>query len=229
MYSSDTLLCSANIILQIIMEKTDPTLIMITQFIITMDLTIGSILFVSIGLARVIKHFNSDLYLDLGVKYKWVPVAVTLTSFVFAVFFQVLAIFGCIESKCFENTKNAVLMTIAIIAFLLHAILWIHLLVRHCQGKTEVLPFYVEATTDLINFSIGSYTILILGLVVIIVGIIFLSLHIPLDTVASSVCQLLNITIVSIFWARTNIRIRDNITEILRNIFYQDNSFTVNV
>ena len=206
-------------------------LMMITQFIITLDFTIGGILFVLIGLARVIWHFNSDLYLDRGVKYKWVPVVLTLSSFVFAVLFQVLAIFGCnsYESKCFENTKNAVLMTIAIIAFLLHAMLWIHLLVRYCQGQTEVLPFYVEATTDLINFSIGSYTILILGLVVIICGIIFLSLHIPLDTVASSVCQLLNITIVSIFWAGTNARIRDNITKILRNIFYQDNSFTVNV
>ena len=204
---------------------------MITQFIITTDLTIGSILFVLIGLARVIKHFNSDLYLDLGVKYKLVPVVLTLSSLVFGVLFQVLAIFGCnsYESKCFENTKYVVLMTIVIIAFLLHAMLWIHLLVRYCQGQTEVQPFYVEATTDLINFSIGSYTILILGLVVIIFGIIFLSLHIPLDTVASSVCQLLNITIVSIFWALTNTRIRNNITDILRNIFYQDNSFTVNV
>ena len=212
------------------MEKTDPTLIMITQFIITMDLTIGGILFVLIGLTRVIKHFNSDLYLDLGVKYKWVPVVLTLSSVVVAVLFQVLAIFGCnYESKCFENTKNAFLMTIAIIAFLPHAMLWIHLSVRYCQGQTEVLPFYVEATTDLINFSMGSYTILILGLVVIICGIIFLSLQIPLDTVASSVCQLINITIVSIFWARTNTRIRNNITKILRNIFYQDNSFTVNV
>ena len=149
------------------MEITDPLFNLCTQHIITMDFTVGALNFVFIGLARAIKNYNTDLYLDLGVDYNWN--CVTPINILIAVAVQLFVFFGCdsLESECYENSKTTVLMTILFIAFLLHFIVWIHLSVRFCKGQTVVVSF-PESSNDLINFSIGSYTLLILALVCII-------------------------------------------------------------
>ena len=210
------------------MEITDPLFILCTQYIIAMDFTVGALNFVFIGLARAIKNYNTDLYLDLGVDYNWN--CVTPINILIAVAFQLFVFFGCdsIESQCYENSKTTVLMTILFIAFLLHFIVWFHLSVRYCKGQTVVVSF-LESSNDLINFSMGSYTLLILALVCIICGISFQILNIPITSVTSSVVQLTNLTAVSIFWTYTNDKIRNKELRILRRFFYQDNSFTVHV
>ena len=225
----DTLLCSLNIFLDIIMEVKHPLVGLITQILFTTDYILNSLNLVCIGLARVTKHVKTDLYLDLGTEYNWnivIPINISI-----AVATQVITFFVCetIESQCFEITIAAVLMTILFIAFLLHLFVWMQLLIRYFKGQTQVFPYYSEASKDIINFSIGSYTLLILALVVLILSVIFVVLKLPLTSAYGSIVQLLNITIVSVYWTFSNYRIKKVELQILRNIFYQDNSFTVRV
>ena len=147
-----------------------------------------------------------------------------------AIAIQVLTFFVCEKmSQCLEITQSAILMIILSLAFLLHLIVWMHLLFNYYRGQTEVMPYHSEPPNDIINFSTGSYTLLILALVVLITGVTFLILKLPFTSVSGSICQLLNITIVSIFWTFSNDRIKKAELEILRNFFNQDNSFTVHV
>lgn len=225
----DTFLCSLNIVLQIIMDVTHPTVILTAQVIFTTDYTLAVLNLVCIGLARVIKHVKADFYLDLGTDYNWN--LVISVNIILAVAIQVLTLSVCetVESLCFEITTSVFIMTFLFIAFLLHLFVWMHLLHKYYRGQTEVLPYNSLASNDIINFSIGSYTLLILALVVLICSVIFLILKLPFGSVFASIVQLLNISIVSIFWTFSNNRIKKNELEILRNFFYQDNSFTVHV
>ena len=211
------------------MDVTHPTVILTAQLILTTDYIIYVLNLVCIGLARVIKHVKTDLYLDLGTDYNWN--LVICANIILAVAIQGLTFLVCetIESMCFEITTSAFIMTFLFIAFLLHLFVWMHLLLKYYKGQTEVLPYYSVASNDIINFSIGSYTLLILALVVLICSVIFLILKLPFGSIFASFVQLLNITVVSIFWTFSNNRIKKNELEILRNFFYQDNSFTVHV
>ena len=211
------------------MEVTDPVFISISQIIFTTDYIIASLNLACISLARVIKHVKMDLYLDLGIDYNWN--LVTPVNIILAVVIQGIIFIECqtMNSQCFEITKSAVLMTIMFLAFLLHLVIWMHLLFKYYRGQTEIMPYYSEPANDIINFSIGSYSLLILALVVLINGVTFLILKLPFTSVSGSTCQLLNITIVSIFWTFSNDRIKKAELEILRNFFNQDNSFTVHV
>ena len=210
------------------MEVTDPAVIFISQIIFTTDYIIGALNLACISLARVIKHVKADLYLDLGMDYNWnlvMPVNIIL-----AIAIQGVTFFVCEKmSQCLEITQSAILMIILSLAFLLHLIVWMHLLFNYYRGQTEVMPYHSEPPNDIINFSTGSYTLLILALVVLITGVTFLILKLPFTSVSGSICQLLNITIVSIFWTFSNDRIKKAELEILRNFFNQDNSFTVHV
>ena len=221
----DTFLCSLNIFLQIIMEVTDPTVIFISQIIFTTDCIIASLNLACIGLARVIKHVKPDLYLDLGTDYNWnlvMPVNIIL-----AVVIQGVTFIECetMKSQCFEITITIIMF----LAFLLHLVVWLHLLFKYYRGQAEIMPYNPAPSNDIINFSVGSYTLLILALVVNIDAVTFLILKLPFTSVSASICQLLNITIVSIFWTFSTDRIKKAELKILRNFFYQDNSFTVHV
>ena len=214
------------------MEVTDPAVIFISQIIFTTDYIIGALNLACISLARVIKHVKADLYLDLGMDYNWnlvMPVNIILAVAIQGVTFVVCETMTSHTCQCFEITKSAIIMTIMFLAFLLHLIVWMHLLFNYYRGQTEVMPYHSEPPNDIINFSTGSYTLLILALVVLITGVTFLILKLPFTSVSGSICQLLNITIVSIFWTFSNDRIKKAELEILRNFFNQDNSFTVHV
>ena len=225
----DTFLCSLNIFLQIIMDVTHPTVILTAQLILTTDYIIYVLNLVCIGLARVIKHVRTDLYLDLGTDYNWN--LVIYVNIILAVAITGLTFFFCetIESMCFEITSSVFTVTFLFIGFLLHLFVWLHLLLKYYKGQTEVLPYNSVASNDIINFSIGSYTLLILALVVLICSVIFQILKLPFTSVFASIVALLNVTIVSIFWTFSNKRIKKAELEILHNCFYQDNSFIVYV
>ena len=64
----DTVICSVNIIVKIVCELENPWYDAVMEKIMEMDYMIGGFYFVAIGIARNLKHFNSELYLDLGEK-----------------------------------------------------------------------------------------------------------------------------------------------------------------
>ena len=209
------------------MDVTHPTVILTAQLIFTTDYIISVLNLVSIGLARVIKHVKIDLYLDLGTDYNWN--LIIFVNIILAVAIQGLTFSVCETIESFEITSSFFSITLLFIAFLLHLFVWLHLLLKYYKGQTEVLPYNSVASNDIINFSIGSYTLLILALVVLICSVIFQILKLPFTSVFASIVALLNVTIVSIFWTFSNKRIKKAELEILHNCFYQDNSFIVYV
>ena len=62
----DTVICSVNVIVKVVCEVEDPWYDAVMEKMMEMDYMIGAGYFVAIGVARNLKHFNSELYLELS-------------------------------------------------------------------------------------------------------------------------------------------------------------------
>ena len=80
---------------------------------------------------------------------------------------------------------------------------------------------------DLISFSSGSTTLLILGGVLITVLVIFSLLSVPVTSVVSSIIQLTNITLVSLYWLLSKPCLRVRTLALVRRLFCQQSVFIV--
>ena len=218
----DTLLASTNILAQMVCGVQDSTFITTINQIMQMDFLFGSLYFVTISIIRVIKHFNSELYLSLGVEHSGHWSLPAVTSCTLAIQLVKLASCGTVASSCYELSSACVLFGLQLVTLVLHLAVGGHILLRRLQNLAQVEPFLQDA--DLISFSTGSTTLLILGSVLITVLVIFSLLSVPVTSVVSSLIQLTNITLISLYWLISRPCLRVRTILLIRRLFCRQQS-----
>ena len=218
----DTLLASSNILAQLVCGVQDPTFITVTNQIMQADFLFGSLYFVTISIVRVIKHFNSELYLSLGVEHSGHWSLPAVCSCTLAIQLVKLASCGSVASSCYELSSGCMLFGLQLATLVLHLAVGGHILLRRLQNLAQVEPFLQDA--DLISFSTGSTTLLILGGVLITVLVIFSLLSVPVTSVVSSVIQLINITLISLYWLISRPSLRVRTIALVRRLFCRQQS-----
>ena len=221
----DTLLASTNILAQLVCGVQDSTFITVTNQIMQADFLFGSLYFVTISIVRVIKHFNSELYLSLGVKHSGHWSLPAVSSCTLAIQLVKLASCGSVASSCYELSSGCVLFGLQVVTLVLHLAVGGHILLRRLRNLAQVEPFLQDA--DLISFSSGSTTLLILGGVLVTVLVIFSLLSVPVTSVVSSLIQLTNITLVSLYWLISKPCLRARTLALVRRLFCQQSVFIV--
>ena len=221
LWQLDTIFCASFVLVNIVLQVESDLLDQATSQLMYLELKQAACYLVIIGGARLAAHQARDVYLEASTR--WNGHWLLLVTLLLSALIQLTTFQLCDSEESFTHYSDLTLYTMAGTAFILHLVLELDILRKRYKARRTVGPAPVQSAghsgTGDVSFSVGSLSLLLLTTDLCIVSVFFYYHSIRVTSASAALVQLVNMTLLALYWTVAQHSLRQHCHHILKKIF----------